>query len=42
MTVKTPTPPALPDEVDRLLRRLRMPYVRSAAPEVLATATSQR
>jgi hypothetical protein len=42
MTVKTPAPPSLPDEVDRLLRRLRMPYVRRAAPEVLATATSQR
>ena len=42
MTVKTPTAPALPDEVDALLRRLRMPYVRHAAPEVLATAKSQR
>ncbi len=28
MTVKPPTPPPLPDEFDRLLRRLRMPYVR--------------
>ena len=28
MTVKTPAPPPLPDELDRLLRRLRMPYVR--------------
>jgi len=42
MTVKTPAPPALPTELDALLRRLRMPYVRRAAPEVLATATSQR
>jgi DNA replication protein DnaC len=42
MTVKTPAPPALPAEVDRLLRRLRMPYVRRAAPEVLAAATAQR
>ena len=42
MTVKTPPAPPLPDEVDRLLRRLRMPYVRHAAPEVLATAKSQR
>jgi DNA replication protein DnaC len=42
MTVKTPAPPALPPEVDRLLRRLRMPYVRRAAPDVLATATAQR
>ena len=42
MTVKTPEPPALPAEVDRLLRRLRIPYVRRAAPEVIATATAQR
>jgi DNA replication protein DnaC len=42
MTVKTPPPPPLPDELDRLLRRLRMPYVRKAAPEVIATAASQR
>ena len=43
MTVKTPPPPPpLPDELDRLLRRLRLPYVRKAAPEVIATATAQR
>ncbi len=42
MTVKPPAPPPLPDELDRLLRRLRLPYVRRAAPEVIATATSQR
>ncbi len=42
MTVKPPAPPPLPDELDRLLRRLRMPYVRRAAPEVIATAASQR
>ena len=42
MSVKTPQPPPLPDELDRLLRRLRMPYVRKAAPEVIATAASQR
>lgn len=42
MTVKTPQPPPLPDQLERLLRRLRMPYVRHAAPEVLATAMSQR
>jgi DNA replication protein DnaC len=42
MTVETPQPPPLPDEVDRLLRRLRLPYVRKAAPEVVATATAQR
>ena len=42
MTVKPSAPPPLPDELDRLLRRLRMPYVRRAAPEVIATANSQR
>jgi DNA replication protein DnaC len=42
MTVTTPTPPPLPAQLDALLRRLRMPYVRGAAPEVLATATAQR
>jgi DNA replication protein DnaC len=42
MTVKTPAPPALPTELDALLRRLRMPYIRQAAPDVLATATAQR
>src|SRR4051794_36693957 len=42
MTVTTPAAPPLPAEIDRLLRRLRMPYVRKAAPEVIATATSQR
>ena len=42
MTVKPPVPPPLPGELDRLLRRLRLPYVRRAAPEVIATANSQR
>jgi DNA replication protein DnaC len=42
MTVRTPPPPPLPDELDRLLRRLRLPYVRRAAPDVIATAASQR
>jgi len=42
MTVQTPPPPPLPEELDRLLRRLRLPYVRRAAPEVIATAASQR
>ncbi|MGA2929248.1 MAG: IS21-like element helper ATPase IstB [Solirubrobacteraceae bacterium] len=37
-----PTPPPLPDELERLLRRLRLPYVRRAAPEVIATAAAQR
>jgi hypothetical protein len=42
MTVKPPAPPPLPDELDRVLRRLRLPYVRRAAPEVIANATAQR
>ena len=42
MTVKTPDPPALPADLEALLRRLRLPYVRKAAPEVIATAASQR
>jgi len=42
MTVKPPAAPALPDELEALLRRLRLPYIRKAAPEVIATATAQR
>jgi DNA replication protein DnaC len=42
MTVKPPTPPPLSSELDRFVRRLRLPYVRRAAPEVIATATAQR
>ena len=42
MTVKAPTPPPLPDELTAVLRRMRLPYVRRAAPEVLATARAQR
>jgi DNA replication protein DnaC len=42
MSLATPAPPPLPAELERLLRRLRLPYMRKAAPEVLATAASQR
>jgi DNA replication protein DnaC len=42
MTITAPPPPPLPDELEALLRRLRLPYVRKAAPEVIATANSQR
>ena len=40
--VKPPTPPPIPDELTTVLRRMRLPYIRAAAPEVLATARSQR
>jgi DNA replication protein DnaC len=42
MSVQPPAPPPLPDELTAVLRRMRLPYVRSAAPEVLATARAQR
>ncbi len=34
--------PPLPEDVDSLLRTLRLPHIRRAAPEVLATAKAQR
>jgi DNA replication protein DnaC len=40
--VNTPAPPPVPDELAAVLRRMRLPYVRAAAPEVLATARAQR
>ena len=40
--MRPPTPPALPDELTAVLVRLRLPYIRRAAPEVLATARAQR
>ncbi|MCX5345865.1 hypothetical protein [Streptomyces atratus] len=33
---------ALPEELDRLMRRVRLPCMRKAAPDVLATARAQR
>lgn len=42
MTITTPAAPPLPEQLDQLLRRLRMPYVRAAAPQVIATAAAQR
>ena len=36
------SPPPLPDALDGALRRMRLPYLRHAAPEVLATARAQR
>jgi hypothetical protein len=40
--VTTPSAPPVPDELDRVLRRMRLPYLRKAAPDVLATARAQR
>lgn len=40
--MKAPAAPALPEELTAVLRRMRLPYVRAAAPEVLATARAQR
>jgi hypothetical protein len=40
--VGVPTAPPLPEDVHALLRRLRMPHTRAAAPDVLATARAQR
>ncbi|WP_369229367.1 ATP-binding protein [Streptomyces sp. R21] len=37
-----PQAPALSEELDRLMRRMRLPYMRQAAPDVLATARAQR
>jgi DNA replication protein DnaC len=42
VTTATPTPPPLDAALDGLLRRMRLPYIRRAAPEVLAVARSQR
>jgi len=42
MTINTATAPPLPEELLTALRRMRMPYLRAAAPEVLATAKAQR
>jgi DNA replication protein DnaC len=40
--MRTPHPPPLDAELETLLRRMRLPYIRRAAPEVLATARAQR
>ncbi|GAA1995420.1 IS21-like element helper ATPase IstB [Amycolatopsis minnesotensis] len=40
--MSSPKAPALPDELDLVLRRMRLPYLRKAAPDVLATARAQR
>ena len=40
--MRTPQAPPLPDELTALMRRMRLPYLRQAAPEVCATARAQR
>jgi DNA replication protein DnaC len=42
MTTRTPAPPPLDDQLEALLRRMRLPHIRRVAPEVLATAKAQR
>ncbi len=42
MSVQTPKAPALAPELEKALRTLRLPHIRRTAPEVLATAASQR
>ncbi len=37
-----PTAPPMPEDLERILRRMRLPYLRKAAPDVLATARAQR
>lgn len=41
-TTTTMSAPPLPDELTALLKRMRLPYLRAAAPDVLATAKAQR
>jgi DNA replication protein DnaC len=40
--MRTPEPPPLADDLEALLRRLRLPHIRRCAPEVIATARAQR
>lgn len=44
MSITTPntTAPALPADLEALMRKLKMPHARAIAPEVLATARAQR
>ena len=41
-TLGMPAAPPLPEDVEALLRRLRLPHIRRYAPEVVATAKAQR
>lgn len=40
--MRAPEPPPLDAELEALLRRMRLPHIRRAAPDVLATARAQR
>lgn len=40
--VGMPSAPPLPEDVEALLRRLRLPHIRQLAPEIVATAKAQR
>lgn len=42
MNISAPAAPPLPEDLLTILKRMRLPYLRAAAPEVLATAKSQR
>lgn len=41
-TTTRPAAPPLPEDLTAVLKRMRLPYLRAAAPEVLATARAQR
>jgi len=41
-TAHAPAAPPLDTALERLLKRMRLPYMRKAAPELLATAKTQR
>jgi DNA replication protein DnaC len=42
MSITMPAATPIPAELETLLRRMRLPYLRKAAPDVLATARAQR
>ncbi|QSE77815.1 ATP-binding protein [Rhodococcus koreensis] len=42
MSTAPPSAPPLPADLETLLHRLRLPHIRRAAPDVLATARAQR
>ena len=42
MSVQTPAAPPIPVELEQIMRHLEMPYARSLAPELFATAKTQR